>query len=126
MRPKPGQSPCAREPTSAQRGRVTNGLWHGAEFGYGRDMTQAGWPCGAERVGVLQRVTEHVLADAGEGVESSVLGAGGGVAPQPMDLAGLGGQDLEMSANDFLQTADRFRRVHIRTPLYSIHEPAVV
>ncbi|HNU52885.1 MAG TPA: hypothetical protein PKJ98_18485 [Verrucomicrobiota bacterium] len=118
-------------------------------------MTQVSRPCGAKRVHVLQGGAQHVLVEEGDGVEGLVLGAGGDimalrqgdqgpfdvllagesaghvseggdVAPQAMNVAGLGGERFVLPANDFPQFGDRFGGSHIRTSLYSIYEPAVV
>jgi len=86
-------------------------------------MTQVSRPCGAKRVHVLQGGAQHILVEEGDGVEGLLLPAGGDimalgqsreelfnfllvaerrgsvlqsghVAPQPMDVAGLGGERL--------------------------------
>ena len=49
----------------------------------------------------------------------------GNVAPQLMNIPGLGGERFVLPANDFPQSGDRLGGRDIRTSVYSIYEPAV-
>ena len=118
-------------------------------------MTQVSWACGVERVHVLQGGAQHVLVEEGDSVERLVLRAGGDrlaliqsrerrfhvllaghrgshlpesrdLAPQPMDVAGFGGERFVLPAKDFPRPGDSLGDRDIRTSVYSIYEPAVV